>query len=150
MAQRRQTKYPNLKAGKTPHEPVEVQKARYLAGYSVDCTLTAGMKAAGVNNHTVYQWREHDDEFVLRENELRAELADRLEGEAIRRAYAGFDRPVYQRGELVGYERVYSDMLLKLMLTALKPEKYRERVDVSGTVEQIVRQVAGFNASEVL
>jgi hypothetical protein len=151
MTQRRQAKYPNLKAGgKAPSEPVEVQKARYLAGYSVDCTLTAGMKAAGVNNHTVYQWREHDDAFVLRENELRAELADRLEGEAIRRAYNGFDRPVYQRGELVGYERVYSDMLLKLMLTALKPEKYRERVDVSGTVEQIVRQVAGFNASEVL
>jgi hypothetical protein len=131
-------------------EPVELQKARYLAGYSVDCTLTAGCKAASVSVHTVWAWREMDDEFVMRENELRAELADRMEGEAIRRAYVGWDRPIYQKGELCGYERVYSDMLLKLMLTALKPEKFRERVDVSGTVEQIVRQVAGFNASEVL
>jgi hypothetical protein len=131
-------------------EPVELQKARYLAGYAVDCTLTAGCKAASVSNHTVYQWREMDDDFVMREQELRAELADRLEGEAIRRAYTGYDRPIYQRGLLCGYERVYSDMLLKMMLGALKPEKYRERVDVSGTVEQIVRQVAGFDAAEVL
>lgn len=131
-------------------EPVELQKARYLAGFSVDCTLTAGCKAAGVAPATVYQWREMDDAFVLRENELRAELADRLESEAIRRAYTGWDRPIYQRGELCGVERVYSDMLLKLMLGALKPDKFRERVDVSGSVEQIVRQVAGFNASEVL
>ena len=131
-------------------EPEEVQKARYLAGYSVDCTLTAGCKAAGINNKTVYRWREMDDEFVLKERELQMALGDRLEGEAIRRAYTGWDRPIYQRGILAGYERVYSDMLLKLMLTALKPERFRERVDVSGSVEQIVRQVAGFNASEVL
>ena len=91
-----------------------------------------------------------DDEFVLRENEVRMQLADQLEGEAIRRAYTGWDRPIFQRGVQVGVERVYSDMLLKLMLTALKPEKFRERVDISGSVEQIVRQVAGFNAAEVL
>ena len=152
MAERRQDAYPNLRRGsrRPKLEPVELQKARYLAGFSVDCTLTAGCKAAGVSNHTVYQWREMDDEFVMKENELKLELADRLEGEAIRRAYKGWDRPIYQRGILAGYERVYSDMLLKLMLTALKPEKFRERVDVSGTVEQIVRQVSGFNASEVL
>lgn len=131
-------------------EPVELQKARYLAGYSVDCTLTSGIKAAGIDNRTVYQWREMDDQFVMAERDLQGQLADRLEAEAIRRAYVGFERPVYQRGELVGYERVYSDVLLKMMLGALKPEKYRERVDVSGTVEQIVRQVAGFDASEVL
>lgn len=141
----------NLKRdGKQPHEPTELLKERYLAGFSVDCTLTAGMRAAGVNNHTVYQWRETDDTFVMRENDLRTQLADRLEGEAIRRGAVGWDRPIYQRGELCGYERVYSDMLLKLMLSALRPEKFRERVDVSGSVEQIVRTVSGFDAREVL
>lgn len=153
MAERRQDAHPNLRRGGRRYkklEPVELQKARYLAGFAVDCTLTAGCKAAGVSNHTVYQWREMDDEFVMKENELKAELADRMESEAIRRAFTGWDRPIYQRGVLCGYERVYSDVLLKMMLGALKPEKFRERVDVSGTVEQIVRQVAGFNAAEVL
>lgn len=153
MAERRQDTYPNLRRGGRRYkklEPVELQKARYLAGFSVDCTLTAGCKAAGVHNNTVYQWRETDDEFVIKENQLRAELADRMESEAIRRAVVGWDRPIYQRGILAGYERVYSDSLLKLMLGAARPEKFRERVDVSGTVEQIVRQVSGFSASEVL
>ena len=84
------------------------------------------------------------------ENQLRAELADRLEQEAIRRAYAGWDRPIYQRGELVGYERQYDSSLLKMLLSAYKPSVFRENINVSGTVEQIVRQVAGFNAAEVL
>jgi hypothetical protein len=129
---------------------VAIQKARYLAGFAADCTLTTGCRTANIDNRTVYRWREMDDEFVMRENDLRMQLADRLEGEAIRRGYEGFDRPVYQGGSLVGYERVYSDSLLKLMLSALKPEKFRENISVSGTVEQLVRQVAGFDPSEVL
>lgn len=148
----RQKNYPNLRGGgrRMKLEPVELQKERYLAGFSVDCTLTAGCKAAGVDNETVYRWREMDDVFVMRENWLKQELADRLEGEAIRRAYTGWDKPVYQKGELVGYERCYSDQLLKMMLGALRPEKFRERVDVSGQVEQVIRTVVGFRAEEVL
>jgi hypothetical protein len=149
---RRQAKYPNLRGGgrRATLPDVAVQKARYLQALAIDGTLTTGCRAGGVNHGTVYTWRETDDHFVLAENQVKAELADRLEAEALRRAYTGWDRPIYQRGVLCGTERVYSDMLLKLMLGALKPEKFRERVDVSGTVEQIVRQVAGFNASEVL
>jgi hypothetical protein len=149
--QRRQSAHPNLLRGRYNSAELEaLQKARYLAAFSVDGMLTTGMKAAGVGNHVVYQWREMDDAFVMRENELRAELADRLESEAIRRAHDGWDRPIYQRGVLCGYERVYSDSLLKLMLAAVRPEKFRENINVSGQVEQIVRQVSGFNAAEVL
>jgi len=126
------------------------QKERYLRGFAVDCTLTSGCQAAKVAYRTVYKWRETDDEFVLRENALRTALADRLEAEAIRRAYNGYDRPIYQRGELVGVERVYSDQLLTLLLKSLRPEKFRERIDVSGSVEQVVRQVVGFDPSAVL
>jgi hypothetical protein len=122
----------------------------YLRGFETNGTLTAGCRVAHVSPVTVYAWREHDDEFAQRENAARSGLADRLEAEAVRRAYRGWDRPIYQRGELVGYEHVYSDQLLNLMLKALRPEKFRERIDVSGSVEQVVRQVAGFNASEVL
>jgi hypothetical protein len=148
----RQKAHPNLRRGgrRLSLPDVAVQKEKYLQGFAIDGTLTTGCRVGQVSPHQVYQWREMDDDFVLREGEARAQLADRLESEAIRRAYQGWERPIFQRGEQVGVERVYSDVLLKLMLTALKPEKFRERVDVSGTVEQIVRQVAGFNASEVL
>jgi len=131
-------------------EAERARKLAYLRGFVTDGTLTTGCRTAKVAPRTVYAWREHDDDFVLAENQARGALADKLEAEAIRRAYNGWERPIYQRGILVGVERCYSDMLLKMMLGALRPEKYRERVDVSGQVEQVVRQVAGFNAAEVV
>ncbi len=153
MPEPRQSKYPNLRRGgrRTKQLPTEKeQQAAYLKALGSDGTMTTGCTGGHVKFSTVLKWREHDETFVPRENQVKAEFADRLEAEAVRRAYAGYDRPIYQRGELVGYERVYSDMLLKMLLGAAKPDKYRERVDVSGTVEQVVRQVAGFDAREVL
>jgi|SRR5215469_607778 len=148
----RQTAYPNLRRGGRPPKlpPESEQKEWYFKGFAEDCTLTSGCLSARVDTSTVYRWREMDDTFVLRENQLRGELADRLEKESLRRAYVGWDRPIYQRGVLCGYERVYSDTLMKMWLSALRPEKFRENVNVSGQVEQIVRQVAGFDATEVL
>ena len=131
-------------------EPVAVQKAKYLEGFAQYCTITGGCAAAGVDNTTVYQWREMDDTFVLREQQLRLALTDRMEAEAIRRALEGWDRPIYQKGELCGYERVYDGSLLKMLLAAYRPDKFRENINISGTVEQVIRQVAGFNAAEVL
>ena len=152
MTDKRARSLANLRRGgrRLSLPPVQVQKEKYREGFAEYCTITGGCKAAGVDNTTVYVWREHDDVFVMREQQLRAELADRLEQEAIRRAYTGWDRPIYQRGELVGYERQYDGSLLKMLLAAYKPSVFRENINVSGQVEQIVRQVAGFNAAEVL
>jgi hypothetical protein len=122
----------------------------YLDGIRQFGTLSHACQLAHVSPHTVYQWREMNDDFVLRENEAQEHLTQALEREALRRAFEGYDRPVYQRGVLVGYERVYSDSLLTTLLKARRPDRYREHIDVSGSVEQIVRQVVGFDPTEVL
>lgn len=129
---------------------VAEQQRAYLKALASDGTMTTGCKQGHVTFGTVLKWREHDATFSVRENQVKQEFADALEAEAVRRAYHGFDRPIYQRGVLCGYERVYSDMLLKMLLSAAKPDKYRENVHVSGTVEQVVRQVVGFNPADVL
>jgi hypothetical protein len=51
---------------------------------------------------------------------------DLIQQEARRRAAEGYDRPVFQRGQLPGLERVYSDMLLALLLRGRRPEIFRE------------------------
>jgi hypothetical protein len=66
----------------------------------------------------------------------------------VRRAWHGFLRPIYQGGQRVGFEPVYSDNLLWNLLKALRPEKYRDRLDMN--VASIVKEVVGFNPSEVL
>lgn len=65
----------------------------------------------------------------------------------MRRAVDGVDRPVYQTGELVGYERMYSDQLLVVLLRRHIAE-YRDRstIDLNATGGVlIVPGVAGSN-----
>jgi|SRR5215831_7350957 len=145
---KRATGFPNGR--KRSLGSVADQQAAYLEALGTDGTMTTGCKQGHVTFGTVLKWREHDETFVPREQQVKQEFADKLESEAYRRAYEGFERPIYQRGVLVGTERVYSDVLLKMLLTAAKPDKYRENVHVSGSVEQVVRQVIGFNPADVL
>jgi hypothetical protein len=57
----------------------------------------------------------------------------------MRRAVEGYQRPIYQKGQLVGYETVFSDNMLLTLLRARAPEAYSERRDVhvTGTVSHL-------------
>lgn len=124
------------------------QKERYLRAIGAVGTVSAGCRAARVSHNTVYAWREVDETFALAENQARSSFADALEAEAVRRAVEGSQRPIYQQGQLVGYETVYSDALLWNLLRATRPEKYRERMDLN--VSSVVKQVSGFDPKDVL
>jgi hypothetical protein len=126
------------------------QQEKYLEGLRQFGTLVHACQLAHVSPHTIYSWREHDPDFSLRENEAQEGLTQDLEREALRRASEGYLRPVFQRGQLIGHERCYSDSLLAMMLKARRPDRYRENVNFSGCVEQIVREVQGFDPREVL
>lgn len=125
-----------------------VGKQRYLEYLARLGTSTGAMKAAGITHYHLYRWREDDLEFSVLERQARDVMADTLEQEAIRRAWKGVKKPVYQGGFLAGYVTEYSDALLQFMLKAMRPEKYRERADV--TVNPIIKVVAGFEPSEVV
>jgi hypothetical protein len=56
-----------------------------------------------------------------------AEGFEALEGEMMRRARDGVLEPVYQKGELVGHVRKYSDVLAIVLAKAHAPEKYAEQ-----------------------
>jgi metal-dependent amidase/aminoacylase/carboxypeptidase family protein len=128
---------------------VKAQKARYLKAVARAGTLTAGCKAARVSPNTVYAWREHDTEFSITEQQMRNALADALEEEAIRRAWRGVNKPVFQGGTLVGHVREFSDTLLIFMLKAVRPEKYRERFDVTSAGEPIIKAYPGVELDRV-
>jgi hypothetical protein len=49
-----------------------------------------------------------------------------MEEEARRRAVEGTKKPIFYRGQVVGHIRDYSDVLLMFLLTAHRPERYRE------------------------
>lgn len=125
------------------------RKEVYLAALPKFFTINAALMKAGTDMKELRRWREEDAAFLVQEQDARDQLADQLEGEAIRRAFKGVKVPVYQGGLLAGHVTQYSDALLTLMLKAMRPEKFRERSEVRVT-EPIVKVVAGFDPAEVL
>lgn len=126
----------------------EAKKLAYLAALPKRFSPSAALASAGANHSQLARWREEDGTFLVREKNARDELADALEAEAIRRAFKGVRKPVYQGGLLAGHVVEYSDQLLTLMLKAMRPEKYRDTSAV--TVNPIVKVVAGFDPIDVL
>ena len=98
----------------------------FLAAYSKCGSITGAAKAAGVARNSHYEWLK-DEHYRAAFAEAKEQAVDALEDEAIRRAHAG------------------SDTLLIFLLKGAKPEKYRERseVTVPGLTDLVSRIAAG-------
>lgn len=95
---------------------------KYLSA-GATCALAA--EAIGVHRSTLLRWKAKDKEFADDWDEAVEHGTDLIEEEAIRRAIDGVMRPIFQSGELVGYVREYSDLLLKFLLEGKRPHVYR-------------------------
>lgn len=91
------------------------------------CNVTASAATVGVSRQHVHHKRRTNKEFAKRWEDAMQQATDALEAEARKRAMEGYKRPVYQRGELVGYEPCYSDALMNTLLKAHRPEKFRDK-----------------------
>ena len=92
-------------------------------------------KAAGISRQSHYRWLKTDPDYPGRYQEAKAESAQLLEDEAVRRARDGVVEQIYYQGQVVGQKLNYSDTLLIFLLKAANPEKYRERYDMQAKVE---------------
>ena len=104
-------------------------KAIYLEILSLTGRIGEAAKAAGVVADTVRALRLKDEKFKELHEEALQEYRDRIEAEVHRRAIEGWEKPVYQKGELVGYVTEYSDKMLELLAKRHIPE-YTDRVAV--------------------
>jgi hypothetical protein len=96
----------------------------------------------------MYDLRDEDPTFAAEWDNAIEEAADKLEGEAWRRAVEGINKPIYYQGDLVDTVKEYSDTLMGLLLKAHRPEKYRDRMDVTSG-GQPLKAYVGFNPDEV-
>lgn len=98
-----------------------------LAAYRQCAHVTRASQLAGVTRTTHYAWLKENADYRDAFQEAEQEAAVVLEEEAHRRAVLGVLKPVYQGGQLVGYETVYSDRLLELLMIGKNPNKYGKR-----------------------
>lgn len=116
------TKVKNRTGPKVPRD----WKVKFLASFAKTANVRLACQDAGVSSHCAYSHHKIDPEFAAAWDELKVNVSEILEAEAIRRAVIGTLKPVFQSGELVGHIREYSDSLLTLLLKA-NSEKYRDR-----------------------
>lgn len=115
--------------------PNRRQRAFLTAYVTTFGNITRAARAAGLERTAHNWWLSHDPAYAAAFEIARDEAADRMEAECARRAFEGTMRPVYQGGKLVGYVPEYSDRLAELLLSGLRPEKYRRQIQHAGTVE---------------
>jgi|SRR5215213_2566501 len=116
--------------GRTLRTPEKYEK--FLNTLRRTANVSRACKAEGIGRATAYEWRETDKAFAARWDEAVEEGLDTLEQEARRRALKGVRRAHFYKGEIIGWEKEYSDTLLIFLLKGGRPEKYRERHELTG------------------
>lgn len=141
--------YPRRRTRKNT-KVTDAEKRKFIEALCDTGNVTAACRHIGVQPPVMYRIRDREEVFKEAWDMALDEGADLLESEARRRAVEGVDRPVFQRGECVGYERQYSDQLLTRLLEAHKPEKYRHRAEqrvVEDPLADILAEVDGDSAA---
>ncbi|MBZ0145135.1 MAG: terminase [Rhodocyclaceae bacterium] len=142
MATKRPTKAPSTRKSRTPakrpgaakrsHSSPHVKKRAFLAALARTGNVSEAARAARCDRGCYYDWRENDEAFKAAAAAALEEAADLLEAEARRRAADGVREPIFYRGRKVATVLRYSDTLLIFLLKGIRPEKFRERHELSG------------------
>lgn len=142
----------------TPPPPTPEERARYKREFlellRTTCNVSTSSQLIGFSRRTLYNWRNDDPEFAEDWDEAVDDAIDALELEARRRAMAGVEKPIMYKGEEVARVREYSDRLMEFLLTAHRPEKYRQRLSAEltgrggGPIKTITTDMTAKEAAE--
>lgn len=104
----------------------------FLDALSQGSSVTFAARLVGISRRAAYNARDKSKKFREEWDFAVEEGTDLLEDEAKRRAYEGVDHPVTYQGVITTTYKEYSDTLLMFLLKGRRPEKYRERHEVTG------------------
>ncbi|MCZ4387872.1 hypothetical protein O4H46_06055 [Vibrio alginolyticus] len=106
---------------------------RFFEALEQGATIGEAAKNAGYNRRSIYHYSENDPTFAQQLEDAKADLIEKLEKEADRRAIDGVvdykSLKVTQDGKTISKIvpiRRYSDSLLQFRLRRLDPKNYRE------------------------
>jgi len=110
-------------------------QAAVCASFAEHGTVLAASKECGVSCETIRLARRDNPDFAQAMEEAWEQFGEMVAAEVKRRAVDGWEEPVFQKGELIGHVRKFSDRLLELMAKRTNAE-FKERValEAKGTV----------------
>lgn len=107
-------------------------KEDFLQLIATGYTKTGACVVLKISAGCITMAREQDEDFDRAWLQAQEEQADLIEQTALERALNGIEKPQWFQGERVGEDTVYDNNLLITMLKAAKPEKYKDRKEVTG------------------
>jgi hypothetical protein len=116
---------PSVGSGKLK---TEEQWCVFLNALQQTANVTHSAALAHITRQAVYDRRLRDPAFALDFDAAYSCGVEAWEDEAARRAFKGYDEPVFYKGDVVGYKRNFSDTLAMFILKGAKPDKFRDRV----------------------
>jgi len=96
---------------------------------------------------TFYDHMKRNPAFAKAVEFAKAKALGKVEAEIMRRAVHGYLRPIFQKGELVGHEPVFSDNLLLRLATRLAPQDWAKQERHEHT--DVVQHSNGFVMLEI-
>ena len=98
-----------------------------LGAVAATGNLTLACEELNMSRLSVYAFKKENASFCAALNEALLLGVEAWKDEAARRAFKGWDRPIFQQGLQVGAERQFSDTLALALLKAADPEHFQER-----------------------
>jgi hypothetical protein len=124
--------------------PDDSWKQDFLAAFALSGVVRTACRQAGIDRHTAYAHRKRDPAFALEWERAEEEATDSLEQVAINWGTTGLPERVTEirttvnaAGDTLGVTTTTRDSmarspyLLSMLLKARRPEKYRERYEVT-------------------
>lgn len=138
-------------------EDVDNENARaVLLSIAKGNSITQACYEAQVGRTRHNYWLKNSEAYAAAYVEAEACAVEVWEAEVKRRAYEGVEEPVYQKGQLVGFIRKYSDLLAIFHLKGARPEKYRDNhvavqinINLPSEVAKARRRVIDAEAKDV-
>lgn len=127
------------------------QQEAFLEHLAQTANATDSAKVSGIRQFDLYRMRREDEDFRVLWDEAFEIGQATCEDSARRRAFQGYEKPVYQGGIEVGRVREYSDTLAKFILEADKPEKFRrtKTVELQG-LDALARSMSDAELNEAI
>lgn len=101
-------------------------------------TISKAAKKAGVTRQTVHNRLKDDLIFKTLYEQAQEELKDIIRKEVMRRAIEPYERPIFQRGELIGHVKEYDNRHLQWVAERLMRDEFH-----LPTIIELTNEVTG-------
>ena len=125
--------------------PMEEWEKPFLEAYANNYgVIGLAAKEVGVSYKAVARRRRDSQRFDAMMRHAESIVHDTLEYEAVRRALEPNERPIFQRGALVGTVKEWDTRHLEWMLERLMPEKYhiQSRIEIGTNQNEVKFKLA--------